>query len=593
MDIRNMPDIEVFVDDSDNPKSTSSNRSTRRRARSRSKSRVSNGQSVNYRDNNSNNQINNAGLISNVMNFKNNCGQIVAQLESNLTYARNGFHLTKSDNPVQLSFTIMYNRDDLWNQATVWAEQFLQMGNIRYVHLLGRDERKWRDQLIQMYIFSFSKSLILAGDYQIVREQFNDSHMFTGHRILYEIIRTRKFSFEYEPGVFVHINLDTTKFQLDSIKQSLLTDFPFLKTCLTQDSGIGLNFTSSKFENLFSSIKNHALYPQKVAISSLTEEDPYVISQFKADSLPLGNSFLKSDNSGFYYLTSSLQNVTDKSISLQRACFITSVDSNTISKYNFIEYNRKTIFAKHDASAVTGIDIKYEPNAPYDPDRVKIPVGYYGNPDSSPGQTKDTEGIPVKVPISETDKIKEILTENEETGVAGQSDSKETQIDFNATYELFKRLNLRVKGVLSQSTNILPFDLSSKVDIVRQISSVTFIQLMSEVLKNGARFYMNNYEFTDSGIKLIDGSVSIRFDDSVQGALIPIKDVFDILTAAWFSKNAGKSLDLENFQSWLNKKSTTNIRYEVNKKYIITVYGDLHLSGTERVPPRNVDKGKF
>jgi hypothetical protein len=592
-----MPDKEVKVEESDNindPVDMSTPKSQGNKGRRKSKPRKSSGGPTKRSGNfNSNQKSNTMGITPNTMNFKNYCGPIVAQLESNLSYATNGFLLTKSDIPTTLSFSITYDRDELYNQAQVWADQFLQQGNVRFVYLLGRDERQWRTKLIQLYIYSHFKMVILGGNYQVVKERFTDSYMFTGHRIVYEILRTRRFGYEYDPGVYVYYFLDISRIQIDTIKVRMINDFPYLKYTLIEEPGIGTNVISREFENMFSSIKDHTVYPQKVCISSLTEDDSYISSELKSDSIILGNSFLKSDNSGFYYLVSSLQNVTDKSISLSRACFITSTDQNTISKYQFVKYNRSSIFAKHNASAVTGIYIRYEPRDSYNKALFEKPVSYFGIPDPSPDRRKGTESKPINVSVDDKDTISEIISQNSETDIIDQSQTKETQIDFNPTVEFLKNLNLEISGELSPNINILPFDLSSKVDIVNQISPTTLIQLLGVVLKEGARFYMNNYKFTDNGIKTIDDSVSIKFDDSVKGFLIPIKDVFDILTVAWFSKNSGSLFDLKNLQAWLSTKVENKIRYEINKNYVITVYGDLHLSGVERVPPKVVDKGKF
>jgi len=536
----------------------------------------------------------NKGYKPNYLKFKNHCGQIIAQLASNVAFATYGFLLTKSDNPVELNFSISYDRDELWNQASVFADQFLQHGNVRFVYLLGRDNNLWRPKLIQAYVYSHFKMIVLGGNYQIVNERFTDSYMFNGHRLIYEILRTRRFGYEYNPGIYVYYNLDITKFQIDSIKEKMIEDYPFLESTLIEDEGVGTNVISSEFENLLSSMLDHTVYPQKVCISSLNERENHIFSQLKADSIPLGNSFISTDNSGFYYLTSSLQNVTDKSISLQRACFITCKDQDTISKYHFIKYNRKSIFSKYNASAVTGINIRYEPRDSYNKGFVSKPVGYFGITDPSPDQNKDTKTKAVNnVSIIEQDDITKIISQDSEDNIIDQSQDKETQIDFNPTIEFLRKLNLDVTGKLSPNMNVLPFDLSSKVDILNQMSPMTLIQLLGVVLKDGARFYMNNYRFTENGIKTIDDSVSITFDDSVKGSLIPIKDVFDILTVAWFSKHANKLFDFKNLQTWLSNKTEHNIRYVISKKYIITVYGDLHLSGVDRVPPEIVDRSKF
>jgi hypothetical protein len=435
--------------------------------------------------------------------------------------------------------------------------------------------------------------ILLGGNYQIVKERFSDSYMFTGHRVMYEILRTRRFGYEYDPGVYVYYNLDISRFQIEAIKSKILLDYPFLNSCFIEDDGIGVNVISREYENLFESIMDHSVYPQKVRVSSLSEIDTTISSELRSDSIPLGNSFVSSDGSGFYYLFNSLQNVTDKSISLPRACFVTCIDSTTSSKYYYIPYNRKSIFSKHDASSVTGIDIRYEPDIPYNKELVKQPNYTFGGEDPGPDQNEQVQGVMGDIPIPESDKISDILSENSEINLYDSRNKEETQVDFNPTLELFNRIGLKVEGALSPNINVLPFDLSSDVDILKKISPVTLIQLMNVILKEGARFYMDNYKFNTNSIGTIDNKVSIHFHDSMNGALIPIKDVFDILTVAWFSKNSGRLFNLDDLKNWLSTKIETNIRYEINKKYVITVYGDLHLSGVNRVPPNTIDKGKF
>jgi hypothetical protein len=134
-----MPDREVKVDETDNtPFDYNTPQSKGNRGRNKSKSRSSSGGSMNRGGYNSNHKSNIMGISPKLMNFRNYCGPIIAQLASDVSYALYGFTLTKSDIPVQLNYTITYNRDSLWWQASVFSDQFLQQGNIRYVHLLGR-----------------------------------------------------------------------------------------------------------------------------------------------------------------------------------------------------------------------------------------------------------------------------------------------------------------------------------------------------------------------------------------------------------------------------------------------------------------------
>jgi hypothetical protein len=373
---------------------------------------------------------------------------------------------------------------------------------------------------------------------------------------------------------------------MDNIKLSLLKDFPFLNECLIEDQGIGLNVLSREYENLFASIRDHNLYPQKVSVSSLSEDDPNVSSQLKADSIPLGNCFVQNNNLGFHYLSSALQDVTDKSISLMRACFITSSDISTIRMYNYVPYNRKTIFAKHDASAVTGIDISYEPRTKYDKGVVSkppiVPDAPEPGPDSVPNPPSVKDGTIVQI------------LRGEPAFAFPSSNIEDTQIDFNPTIEFFKRINIKVNNEPIFSGNLIPFDLKLKVNPLKTFNYGTLIQLMGCILRDGARFPMDNYIYTDTGMKTADDTVSIKFDDSVKGALIPIKDIFDILTAAWFSKNGKDLFDFKQLNEWLSTKFTTEIRYAINKKYVITVYGDLHLSGVDKFPHKTIEpNGKF
>jgi hypothetical protein len=226
------------------------------------------------------------------------------------------------------------------------------------------------------------------------------------------------------------------------------------------------------------------------------------------------------------------------------------------------------MFAKHDASSVTGILIKYEPKDSYNRDFVMKPVSDFGIPDSSPSQKNDTENIPVSVPVEEKDSITEVILQDSETNIIDQSKTKETQIDLDQNTKFLNELGLKISGKLSPNINILPFDLSSNVNILNQMTPSTVVQLLGIVLKGGARFYMNNYEYMTDGIKTIDDSVSVRFDDSAKGSLIPIKDVFDIVTVAWFSKNAHRLFDLKALQAWLSTKVENHIRYEVKKSML-------------------------
>jgi hypothetical protein len=580
------------VETNDSVKSVSSKKSN-------NKSRKSGTSKPRMRKLNSNRKTSMLGSSPSNMNFRNYCGQPIAQLANNLAYTNNGFFLHKSDNPVNLSYSITYVRDDLWNQATVWSKQFLQHGNVRYMHLLGRDERFWEGKLIKLYIYSYFKMIVLGGNYQILNEGVSDSYMFTGHRIIYHILRTRRFGFEYEPGVYVNYNLDISKHLIDSIKGKLLDDFPFLNRCLVEDEGIGLNVIDRTLENLFSSIMDDSVYPQKVSISSLSENDPQISSVFKSDSIPLGNSFIRSDNSGYYCLIGSLQNVTDKSISISRACFITSSDQDTTRYYFNVPYNRRTIFAKHDASAITGINIRYEPKIPYNKGIVSQPVSFLDNSDLSPNQSDDTKKDTIMVNDqikSETSNMQRIFLKQEGTAFKDRLQRKETQVDFNNAFEMFNKLNIKINGKLGPNDDTLPFDLNSKVDILSLIELPTLFDLLAYIQRYGARFYMDQYKFINDGIKTIDDKVTIKFVDCARGALIPVKDVFDIMTVAWFSRNCNKLFDFNNLQSWLSSKlgKVEGIsKYEINKKYVITLYGNLYLSGASFLPPGSVDKGKF
>jgi hypothetical protein len=111
--------------------------------------------------------------------------------------------------------------------------------------------------------------IVLGGNYQVVNERFGDTHMFIGHRIMYEILRTRKFGYEYDPGVYVYYNLDVSRFRFDTIKEQMINDYPFLKHCIVDEPGLGVNVISSEYENLFSSIKDHNIYTQGVNVVSL------------------------------------------------------------------------------------------------------------------------------------------------------------------------------------------------------------------------------------------------------------------------------------------------------------------------------------
>jgi hypothetical protein len=106
--------------------------------------------------------------------------------------------------------------------------------------------------------------ILLGGNYQIVKERFSDSYMFTGHRVMYEILRTRRFGYEYDPGVYVYYNLDISRFQIEAIKSKILLDYPFLNSCFIEDDGIGVNVISREYENLFESIMDHSVYHKRL-----------------------------------------------------------------------------------------------------------------------------------------------------------------------------------------------------------------------------------------------------------------------------------------------------------------------------------------
>jgi hypothetical protein len=136
-----MPEKEVKVDDSNGnssvpmnsapqpnvPKVNNSNQNNnynngKKKGGGRGKGKKKNNYSTQFQ--NSNQQVNASDITNSVMNYKNYCGRTIAQLESSLSYASYGYTLTKSDIPVQLNFSITYDRDDLWNQANVGLNSF-------------------------------------------------------------------------------------------------------------------------------------------------------------------------------------------------------------------------------------------------------------------------------------------------------------------------------------------------------------------------------------------------------------------------------------------------------------------------------------
>jgi hypothetical protein len=526
------------------------------------------------RDSNDNSQETN-GMISgefspnrvptavNRFTLNNICGKVLAQLKTNQFFSETGTEATPSDNPIELNLSLDVNINKLIEQSSCFANDFLSYGDINYVSLLGRNETDWAIKLQKVYIYSYYKSIVLGCSRSIIHEQYGDSRLFVGHAVLYDLIRTRNFNYEYTPGLNVIYNLNITQDKKDYIVKSLCDRFPFLEDCTSLEVGIGTNVLNTEFERILHSISNHNVYSQGCIIVNLTDRETSQREFIMADKLPLGNCMYKeNDYDCFYYSFSALQNVKDYDISWGRACFITCNDTSMLQNYHKIYYNNPKLFSKFDCSSIVGKRIKYNPgsNGIYSTIPTTPLPPSVGNEPSPSGKQRTSID-----PVSVLDKVSSLVTD----------DARSLVTDIELENEQLEKLSdqLDVKFVRLDSTSIkdvLPFSIDKNLDITKIFSKELINDLLYVIERSGLRFSYDNFKYDKGLVKTIDDNVSIKVDQSAK-EFVDIIKVLKILTGAWLAKTQ----NVISINDFLNSVEITDKSIKVNivNNYQITVYG--------------------
>lgn len=269
------------------------------------------------------------------MSFTTNysCKNIIKQI-NNYEFLDNNSSST-SNRSLSISLTIDVDFNQLDRQSKVFSDNYIQHGYVEFSKVLRCRYEDVRNNLKNLYIYSFVKCLHNGLFFNNINEHTKQGLCFRGHAAFYQLLRNPNFVYRSD-NYSVTALLTLPGFKEKNILMSLLLrKYPFLKDGISNIDSVGNTpFMHSEWEAKFNYLLNNLTVNNKIVsfemgdeskidnkhkdnnkyrksiLNTSTSDDKLVILELKdsvaisiveSNNNPITNVLLKKDSDVLYF----------------------------------------------------------------------------------------------------------------------------------------------------------------------------------------------------------------------------------------------------------------------------------------------------
>jgi hypothetical protein len=291
--------------------------------------------------------------------------------KENLTFEEFGVSAVADTNQ-NLYGSIRINFDRLKQQANVFANQIFMNADVSFYHLFGeRDKKIQLTRLEQLYIYSYVKSY-LYGSRQVPNDCiFPDSLAFSGHALMFSLLRKRIISNVAENNVNIrkelYVNDDDHMYNSKGISEN----FPFLPSL--DDYSLRFSYSSPEYERWMNGLSTQNVnWLSFCCLDKTSSVDTFA----HPTDCPLFNSGYSDLNSDkFLYMACPPGTIKDYSVCFNKACFIylKQVDTkNENCLFRSYLVKELDVLTKYDVGCITTLRPKLDPRPDEIAERFRV-----------------------------------------------------------------------------------------------------------------------------------------------------------------------------------------------------------------------------